>query len=372
MTVRQHGGRRAALAVAGAATAAAVLLGGCSASDDSAGGKSSAADMAAPAAAPGGAEKAAGAPADTKPGTGGASAAPNAAPSAAANGQGQEVSAPRLIAYSAQLSLRTKEMAKVLDEARSAAGTAGGYVAGEQLGSGKSADGTPTDAKLTLKVPSAAFQQTLDRLAGLGEVLSRSSQADDLTQQVVDVESRLKTQQASVDRVRKLMAEAKTLSEIVSLESELSRRESDLESLQRRQQELSARTSLSTITLQVYTPAKAPEPVKPAKKEDGFWASVGGALAGGWHALVALVKGLLMVLAAIAPFALVLGPIGYLLWRLRRRLAALRPARPEPRPSAMPARPQTDPWAAPAPQAPEAPQASEAPESPGTPEATGK
>ncbi|MGW2398226.1 DUF4349 domain-containing protein [Kitasatospora sp. NPDC001664] len=346
MTERQGGGRRAALAVAGAATAAVVLLGGCSASD-SGGGKASSADMAAPAAAPqNGAEKAAGAPADTKPGAGGASAAP----SPGATGQGQEASAPRLIAYTAQLSLRTKEMTKVLDEARTMATSGGGYVAGEQLGGGKSADGTPTDARLTLKVPSAAYQQTLDRLAGLGEVLSRSSQADDLTQQVVDVESRIKTQQASVDRVRRLMADAKSLAEIVSLESELNRREADLESLQRRQQELSARTSLSTITLQVVTPAKAPEPVK-TKEEKGFWGSVGGALGGGWDALVAVVKGLLMVLAALAPFLLVLGPLGYLGLLLRRRAAGRRPAV---RPSALPPRPDEDPWSAPTASAPTA------------------
>ncbi|MFI5533260.1 DUF4349 domain-containing protein [Kitasatospora sp. NPDC051853] len=339
MTTVRHGGGRAALAVAGAATAAVVLLGGCSASD-SGGGKATVADMAAPAAAPGsGAEKAAGAPADSKPGAGGASAAP----SAGATGQGSEPQAPRLIAYTAQLSLRTKELGKVLDEARTMATAGGGYVAGEQLGSVKSADGTPTDARLTLKVPSSTYQQTLDRLAGLGEVVSRSSQADDLTQQVVDVESRIKTQQASVDRVRKLMADAKTLAEIVSLESELNRREADLESLQRRQQELSARTSLSTITLQVSVPTKAPEPVK-AAEEEGFWSSVGGALGGGWDALVAVVKGLLMVLAALAPFLLVLGPLGYLGWRLRRKLAGRRPAV---RPSALPPRPEQDPWEAP-------------------------
>ncbi|GAA1136837.1 DUF4349 domain-containing protein [Kitasatospora gansuensis] len=321
--------------MAGAATTAAVLLSGCGASGGD--GKAGSADMAAPQAqtqkvAEGAAPAAAG---DAKPGAGGASVAPEGSTAA---------TAPRLIAYTAQLTLRSKEMARTLEQARTLATTAGGYVAGEQLGGGKggsgtAGDGVPTDARLTLKVPSAAYQQSLDRLAGLGEVLSRSSQADDLTQQVADVESRLKTQQASVDRVRKLMAEAKTLAEVVSLESELSRREAELESLQQRQQGLAARTSLSTITLQVYAES-GPAPTTGKKEEQGFWGSVGGALGGGWNVLVAIVRGLLIAIAACAPFLLVLAPVGGLLWWLRRRAGA-RPAAP-----AVPVT-EADPWATP-------------------------
>ncbi|WP_405019624.1 DUF4349 domain-containing protein [Kitasatospora sp. NBC_00070] len=324
-----YGRRRAGLALAGAATAVTVLLSGCGANGDS---RSSSDTAAAPQAQTQkmaeGAAPAAGAPAtagDAKSGAAAASAAPAGATEAPV--------APRLIAYTAQLTLRSKEVARTLAEARDLATAAGGYVAGEQLG-GKGGDGATTDARLTLKVPSATYQQSLDRLAGMGEVLSRSSQADDLTEQVADVESRLKTQQASVDRVRKLMAEAKTLTEVVSLESELSRREAELESLQQRRQGLTARTSLSTITLQVFA-GSGPAP-KAAERKDGFWASVGGALSGGWHVLVAVVRGLLMAVAAVAPFLLVLGPVGALLWWLRRRTrttavptAPVVPERPE-------------------------------------------
>ncbi|BFV56854.1 hypothetical protein KCMC57_up19580 [Kitasatospora sp. CMC57] len=314
-----YGRRRAVLAVAGVATATVVLLSGCSAGERA--GRSSA-EAAAPKAAGAAAAPAMG---DAKqPGAGGATAAPEGA---------TEATAPRLIAYTAQLSLRSKEVGRTLDQARTLATAAGGYVAGEQL-SGKAGDGGSTDARLTLKVPSAAYQQSLDQLSGLGEVVGRSSQADDLTQQVADVESRLKTQQASVDRVRKLMAEAKSLAEVVSLESELSRREAELESLQQRQQGLAARTSLSTITLQVYAES-APVPAA-AKSQEGFWESVGDALSGGWHVLVAIVRGLLIGIAAVAPFLLVLAPVGVLL----RRLSRTRRQRPVP---VTPATPPADP-----------------------------
>ncbi|GAA0696806.1 DUF4349 domain-containing protein [Kitasatospora atroaurantiaca] len=299
-----HVRRRPALAVVGLIAAATVLVGGCSESSRSSSGADAAAAQAPRTV---GDEKAAAAPAApgagaAKPGVGGPSAPPTAQ--------------ARLIAYSAQLALQSKDVARTLTEARGLAGAGGGYVAGESVFGEKEGTGGPVSGRLTLKVPSASFQQTLDQLAGLGSVLSRSSQADDLTQQVVDVQSRLKSQQASVDRVRALMADAKSLSEIVSLESELSRREADLESLQRQQQELSARTSLSTITLEVR--GEAVPPTQPTKEHRGFWGSIGGALSGGWHVLGAIVRALLVALAAVAPFVLVLGPLGWLAWRLRR------------------------------------------------------
>ncbi|MFF2039885.1 DUF4349 domain-containing protein [Kitasatospora sp. NPDC058170] len=312
-----RGRRRPGVLTAGV-VAAVVLVGGCSAAERGSDGMAAKQDAAAPAA---------GAPA-----VGGAGAAqPSAAPPAAGDGRAATgappsaaVSVPdtRLIAYTAQLTLRAKDVAKVLEQARALTAATGGYVGGETVNGGAN-DSAGAGGQITVKVPSASFQQTLDQLAGLGEVLTRKSQADDLTQQVADVASRVQTQQASVERVRALMAQTKTLSEITSLESELSRREADLESMQKQLKELSARTSLSTITLDVRREAKpvpVDEPEK--KKEKGFWASVGSALGGGWNVLVTIVRGLAMAVAAVAPFLLVLGPLALVLWLLRRRRAS--------------------------------------------------
>ncbi|WP_329948617.1 DUF4349 domain-containing protein [Streptomyces sp. BE303] len=287
-------------------------------------------DAAAPAAAPA---------APAAPGAAGAaSAAQKAAPEA---GAGKPNAVPvadtRQIAYSAQLSVRVAKADAALARARDLAVGAGGYVASETVSGSAGVPGGggggkhpvdmdppgPQSGQLTVKVPSAAFQQTLDQLAGLGEVLSRRSQADDLTQQVADVGSRVQTQQVSVDRVRALMAQAKTLAEITSLEGELSRREADLESLQKQLKELSAKTSLSTITLDVRQRADTPAPDEPdAEDDDGFWTSVGDALGGGWDVLAAIVRGVAVAVAAAAPFLLVAGPVALVLWVLRRRRRA--------------------------------------------------
>ncbi len=63
------------------------------------------------------------------------------------------------------------------------------------------------------------------------------------------MESRIKSQRASVARVRELMDRADKLSDVVTLEGELSGRQAELEALLARQASLKDRTSLATITL---------------------------------------------------------------------------------------------------------------------------
>ncbi|MER7707435.1 DUF4349 domain-containing protein [Kitasatospora sp. NPDC097605] len=314
------GGRRRAGALAAVAVTAA-LVAGCSAERD--GGSAKDMSAAAPAQAAAGeaakGDSAVGAPEVA------ASAAPPSAPTA-------PVVDARQIAYSAQLTVRAAQVDEALARARALAVAANGYVASETTsgrGDGAEPGGAVRSGQITVKVPSAAFQQTLDTLAGLGEVVSRRSQAEDLTQQVADVNSRMQSQQASVDRVRALMAQAKTLAEVVSLESELSRREADLESLQKQVKELSAKTSLSTITLDVRPPLAGAQPDALApEKKDGFWASVGSALYGGWRVLFLIVRGLFVAVAALLPFLLVAAPVAAVVWAFRRRRKPARPAVP--------------------------------------------
>ncbi|WP_405011224.1 DUF4349 domain-containing protein [Kitasatospora sp. NBC_01539] len=335
--------------------AAALLLSGCGAD----GGGSASSDAAvAPAADAGGAAKAA--PPGTAPaGAGGAekavgTAAPSAGPTANAADR-------RYIAYTGRIVLEVKaaDLDRVADAVRGVATGGGGFVGGESLNGGQ---GGPSSGRIELKVPSARFQQAIEQLAGLGTVLSRSSQADDMTQQVVDTESRLKTQQASVDRVRALLADAKTLSEVVSLESELTRREADLESLKRQQQELAAQTSLSTITVELRRPSVTA--VEEEEKPDGLWTTVADAFRDGWRVLWAILRGLLIALAALSPFVLLLAPVAWLVRRSvlrRRRTAPPKPPGPVwPAPAPGP-RPQGGPGSVPGQRMPEAPQQSDGP-----------
>ncbi|MEU9477651.1 DUF4349 domain-containing protein [Streptomyces sp. NPDC048191] len=244
---------------------------------------------------------------------------------------------PRLtqnaIIRTASLTLRVKDVTKALEQARTTAEDAGGYVGEESTG--RDADGNE-HTRVVLRVPSARYDTVLAALQGTGRLIDRTARAEDVTDQVVDVDSRVKSQRASVDRIRALMDRATKLSDVVALESELSSRQADLEALLARQASLKDRTSLATITLSLSG--------KPVQRTSGGHSSgVVDALSGGWHVFVTVLRWIVLALGAALPF-LVCAALLALLWprvvrpRLpRRREPAPAVTAPGPLPSARPA-----------------------------------
>ncbi|WP_236789808.1 DUF4349 domain-containing protein [Amycolatopsis sp. GM8] len=210
----------------------------------------------------------------------------------------------RQLARTAQLAMTAPDVGGAAAQARQIAVTAGGYSGSEQT--------DPRSATLTLAVPSDSLDDVLARLSKLGQVTSTQQSAADVTDQVVDVESRLETARRSVDRVRALLDRATSLSDITSIESQLTTRESDLESLQARQKSLTTTVTLATLTLTV-TPTPAP-PLTP--QDPGFLTG----LTTGWNGFQTFGAASLHVLGAALPFLLILGiPLTALIWLWRRR-----------------------------------------------------
>lgn len=329
-SVRRH---RSAAALAAFSLAGALALTGCGAG--SAGDKSAARPAAADKAPAAGPQEDGAARAE--PGAGAA------APSAAADAKGQPQPAPvrAHVIRTATLAIETAEPQKALATARTEAERAGGYVGNESTGRGK--DGLITST-VTLRVPGERFDAVIGSLEGGGKLLNRKIETQDVAERVADVDSRVKSQQASVVRVREMMDRASALSDVVMLEGELSRRQSDLESLLAQQSALKDQTSLGTITLSVSEPApKAAE--KEKEEKPGFT----DALHGGWEVFATLVRYLVLAIAAVLPFAIAAALVVFGFRAYRR----LRPAKPRPAPvsARVPVQGASGPWATPAPPA---------------------
>ncbi|MFH8473560.1 DUF4349 domain-containing protein [Streptomyces sp. NPDC018000] len=205
----------------------------------------------------------------------------------------------------ASLSVEVKSVPKAAAAARSVTESSGGLVAREET---ERIDDTYEISHIVLRVPQGEYDAVLRDLAGAGRLLSRTSSAKDVTDQVVDVESRIATQRASVARVRKLMDQAEKITDVVALEGELSSRQASLESLLARQKSLKDRTTLATITLDLSEPETVTED---GDDDPGFLDALGG----GWHAFVTMLRWLAMAVGAAAPF-LAAAAVLLLLWRL--------------------------------------------------------
>ncbi len=195
---------------------------------------------------------------------------------------------------------------------------AGGYVGDE---TSDDVDGAHPSSDITFKIPAAKYQVTLDQLGSprIGTRTSVHQQAEDVTQEVADVDSRVKSADATLASFRKLLAKANSVSEVISVEQEISGREADLESLQARQKSLAAQTSYATVTLRLEgTAARTPSH---HRKATGF----GHGMASGWDAFTALVGGVFLVVGWLLPFlglALLVGLPALWAWRRRRAPAA--------------------------------------------------
>jgi hypothetical protein len=216
------------------------------------------------------------------------------------------VAVPRSLVHTADLAVRVHDVRAATRAAEQLVQAAGGEVADEQV---DLAAADPT-ASLRLRVPPTSLTTTLNRLAQLGDEQSRSLGTEDVTDQVVDLDSRLATQRASVTRVRALLDRATGLGDVVRIEAELSRREADLESLQARIRAMSGQVAMSDVTVRLTSRA-----------EPKVAAAVGftGGLRGGWHAFTTTARVAGATVGAALPFLPIAAAAiwGALWWRRR-------------------------------------------------------
>jgi hypothetical protein len=221
----------------------------------------------------------------------------------------------RTLVRTANIALTAQDVTGTVDRARDIAIAENGYTGREEV--------RDAAATITLHIPSDRFDRALDALSALGRVRSREQSAEDVTEQVVDLDSRITTQRASVARVRTLLAKAGTVDEIVRIEQEVTSREADLESLQQRRQALAGQVALSTVTVRITRSATPPAP--PEEEASGFVAGLGD----GWTTFLVAGAVALQVLGALLPFLLLFGIPAALVLRHRRRRRVTAPTAAE-------------------------------------------
>jgi hypothetical protein len=174
-------------------------------------------------------------------------------------------------------------------------------------------------ATITVKVRPQDLERLISGLSGVGDLTTRTQDTEDVTDQIADIESRLATAQASVDRVRALLASAVDLDDIVKIENELTIRETALEQLLAGQRNVTGRVQLATLTI-ILTPVPAALVAEVGAKADES-RSVGAALSSGWKRFVTVLHGGVVVLAYLAPLLglVLIAGVGFILANRVRR-----------------------------------------------------
>jgi Domain of unknown function (DUF4349) len=315
-TGRTRHGAITGLMIGSVLLGAGMFLAGCSAASSSSAGSSGAA----PTTMSG---QAVAAPAASAAPTGNGPAPRSAAGGPAGAGTTAGLAPASNIIYTAQLTVRASHVTSAATQAAQIAESAGGYVSNETASSDPDHPSQAT-ASVQLKIPVAAYPATLGRLAGdLGTQLSLQQQAQDVTQQVADVNSQVTSDEAAIAQLRALLSHAGSVGDLLDVQNQINGEETSLEAMQAQQRTLSHQTSYATVTLTLLGP-KAKPPVHRPKAPPTLAAGFGA----GWHALRVTVAWILAFLGAMAPFAVILALAGYVIYRGRRWLIRRRPAAP--------------------------------------------
>ncbi len=207
-----------------------------------------------------------------------------------------------------KMELARGEYGSLREDAVAAAKAAGGYV--EDESSSRDGDGY-THATLTLRVPADRFDEFLEEVSSLGEVTSSQVKTQDVSEEYVDLESRLRHLQAQEQFYLTLISRAQTVQEMISIREHLDSIQLEKEQVQGRMNFLDKQVGFSTLTLSV-------DETSGEGGGEGFWDRVGEAFKSFGRGMKKLAVGFFYALPYLLILAVVTGAVWVLVRRARR------------------------------------------------------
>jgi hypothetical protein len=191
-----------------------------------------------------------------------ATAAPELELPAEAIAQGEPVQpARRLIVKNGILTVVVSDTERAVTQASAILDGLGGYIISQRVYDDSQGF---RYAAIRLAVPVDQFEEAMARLRRLGRVTDESASGQDVTEEYVDLNSRLTNLEATRDRLRSFLDQAETVEQALEVNAELRRVEEEIAIIQGRIQSLEERAAFSTIDLNlepvIPTPTPTPSP----------------------------------------------------------------------------------------------------------------
>ncbi|MEN9937827.1 MAG: hypothetical protein RLZZ387_4406 [Chloroflexota bacterium] len=243
------------------------------------------------------------------------------APAVPGQSQSAQIPTQRLVIRNASVSLQVQSVQEAEAAVRATVERLGGYIV--------SADTSGADeymiVRITFRVPSDRFDDALTGVQGLAaKLVSRTVTGADVTEEYVDLESRLRTLEATRDRLLDLLARAATVEEALTVNTALTDVQGQVEQVKGRMQYLKQSSALSTVSVEL-----APVPVTPIVPEDE-WQPLQVARAA-LRDLLGFGQGLVNIAIVVLVWSPLWLPLGLLArWGLRRLAAGRKPVAPTP------------------------------------------
>ena len=123
--------------------------------------------------------------------------------------------------------------------------------------------------KATIRVPANSLSSLMQSLKSVGKVTSSQISMDDVTDAYLDLEAALKNKRALRDRLRALLSQATKVEDILKIEQELSRVQTDLDQMDTRMKSMRLKVAKSTLNLSIIR-QRIPGPIGIFSKSGGW------------------------------------------------------------------------------------------------------
>ena len=194
----------------------------------------------------------------------------------------------------------------------------GGFVSGSDVSLHRDGNRTWRTGKMVLRVPRGNFSSLMSAVESHGTVVSTSTDSKDVTDQLVDMEARLKNLRAQREKLRNLYDEANETEDVLEVQERLSEVQTEIERLEAKQRSLENRVAYSTVTVRI----EEPRPGEPRVTEHVSWHETGviAAFLQSIDGVVVVMRALVVGVAYALPYLAVFGiPLGGAALVLRRR-----------------------------------------------------
>ncbi len=160
--------------------------------------------------------------------------------------------AQRKVISTASLFLEVEFVEAATVQVRDIADSLGGFVENLNI----SGDDEGRRGSMTVRVPQAQFSSAVDRIESVGKVRSKNLGSEDVSERFIDLQARLKSSLREEESLLSLLGRTSTVSEVLTIERELTRVRSNIERFQGQLNFLERRIDLATITVSLVSPEK--------------------------------------------------------------------------------------------------------------------
>jgi hypothetical protein len=224
--------------------------------------------------------------------------------------------ADRKLILNAIFDVKVKNADEVISKLTAAVRAAGGYVQ-ETRQQGTREQGRTVN--LILRVPGGQYGAITDLVRSQGEVTQQREWTEDVTEQYVDLEERIKTKEIHLSQLQKLYDKGGSIKELMELEQEINRVTSELESMKGRMRVLANRLEFSTITVNLYEPG-APAPIEPPRT---VWERTRRGFIQSWNGVINFTGDLFVFVVSALPVLIYLAVVGLILYLIGRPVRRL-------------------------------------------------